>query len=719
MYLLILFLPLLSFFVSSFFSIFFGKRGISFISTTALYLSMLLSIFIFYEIVLCNSSCNVFFYQWFDVGLFTVSWSFYFDGLTSIMCVMITVVSFAVHMFSISYMENDHQQERFMGLLSIFTFFMLVLVTSDNFLQLLLGWEGVGICSYLLINFWFMRKHTNDSALKALLFNRVGDLFLLLAIFLIFFYLKTFDFNIVFDSFHLLQITSFVFLFFNLNLLDMISCFLVVAAIAKSAQIFLSGWLMDAMEGPTPVSALIHAATMVTAGIYLIVRFSSLITNSPVALFLIILSGSLTTLLCSLIGIDSFDLKRIIASSTASQLGYMFFVCGLTEYSAAICHLFYHAFFKALLFLSAGVIIHSLSDEQDIRKMGGLVQKLPLVFVTVSLGSFALIGAPFIGGFYSKDPIIEYSDILIFVENIMTLFCCTLGAFNTTYYSTRLISLVFLGRYNGSKVLFSYMHNSSIFMYFPLIFLMFFTCFTFLTTDIFLGEANLFWFFEDEDLFFFREGEEDVDTFILTIFFILFGCFGFKNENVFDFSISNNINSVTIYQSDDFFRFIKNCNFFKWFFDMFFIKFFVNFFNKSSNFLFLNFDRGIFEIFGPVFLVRFFSYLSSIFSKLQTGFIYHYVLFQIINLLFILIYLNDFLIESKIFLFFFLIFFGIFRFLLKSNFFLILKENQEKKVYYSRVLVTSKLIVPKRFYSNSPRNKRLRNFKSDKRKKKK
>jgi len=550
-------------------------------------------------------------------------------------------------------MHGDFQHDRFMGLLSIFTFFMLLLVTADNFLQLLLGWEGVGICSYLLINFWYMRKNTNDSAFKALLFNRIGDLGLFLAMFLVYFYLKTFDFLIIFDNVNVLQLVRFDFLIFELNCLDLVCFLLVIAAMAKSAQIFLNGWLMDAMEGPTPVSALIHAATMVTAGIYLIVRFSSLVSNSYPALFLILLSGSLTTLLCSLIGMDSFDLKRIIASSTASQLGYMFFVCGLTEFSSAICHLFYHAFFKALLFLSAGVIIHSLADEQDIRKMGGLLKKMPLGFAAISLGSFALIGAPFIGGFYSKDPIIEYSDLLIFVENLMTFFCCTLGAFNTTYYSTRLIHMVFFGNYKGSKIVFSKFHESSWIMYCPLIILMFFTFSSYLSVDVLLGEANLFWFFEDEDLFFFREGEEDVDTFLVTIFFILAGALSFRNDNLFDLNVEN-FEYSQFSNFFDFFLFFKNSNFFKWFFDIAYIKFLTNFFYKLSNFLFLNFDRGVFEIFGPLGLVRLFKSISEFFVSIQTGFIYHYILFQIVNLVVFFLYLNDFVVESKFFIFFFI-----------------------------------------------------------------
>ena len=358
MLLLILFFPLFSFFTCIFLSPFLG-RGVLYISTLLISLTLMLSLIIFIQQVLLNCKITVSpILIWFDLGLFFSIFSSFTDGLTAIMCVMILVVSFSVHLFSINYMHGDFQHDRFMGLLSIFTFFMLLLVTADNFLQLLLGWEGVGICSYLLINFWYMRKNTNDSAFKALLFNRIGDLGLFLAMFLVYFYLKTFDFLIIFDNVAIFQGIRFDFILFELNCLDLICILLVLAAMAKSAQIFLNGWLMDAMEGPTPVSALIHAATMVTAGIYLIVRFSCLVSNSNPALFLIIISGSLTTLLCSLIGMDSFDLKRIIASSTASQLGYMFFVCGLTEFSSAICHLFYHAFFKVLLFLSAGVIIH-------------------------------------------------------------------------------------------------------------------------------------------------------------------------------------------------------------------------------------------------------------------------------------------------------------------------------------------------------------------------
>jgi NADH-quinone oxidoreductase subunit L len=649
MYLIFIISPLLSFIITAFFSSIFGAKGTAYLTSQLLGITAFISIFIFYEVVLCDSTCYLNLFSWFDVGLLNIKWSCYFDPLSAVMGVMITVVSFCVHLFSINYMAGDFQHERFMSLLSLFTFFMIVLVLSDNFIQLLLGWEGVGICSYLLINFWYMRKSTNDSALKAVFFNRVGDLTLLLGIFIIFYCLKSVDFFIVYDNFDVLQNINIRLFFFDINCLNLVCFLLMVGAMAKSAQVFLQGWLGDAMEGPTPVSALIHAATMVTAGIYLLARCSSLFTNAKSILFIIIISGAATTLICSLIGVDSTDLKKIIASSTASQLGYMFYTCGLAEFSSAICHLFFHAFFKALLFLSAGAIIHTLSDEQDIRKMGGLLLKLPLIFIAMMMGSFALVGLPFLGGFYSKDPLMEYSDLLLFVEELMTLFCCTLGALNTTFYSIRLLYMVFLGDFKGHKIVFSNVHDSSFFLLIPLTILILFTALSFCTIDIFLGEGQNVFSFLNENLFAFREGEEDVDTFLFVLIFIFLGFLFFINENFVDFSIFENPKSIFEFEVADL---VKNFNYLKWFFDTFFIKVFVKLFCESSDFLFINFDRGLFEIYGPTFFVLYFKKISNLFSLLQTGFIYHYVLFQVIFLLvFTLnVILPTFLLVGKLFL---------------------------------------------------------------------
>jgi NADH-quinone oxidoreductase subunit L len=649
MYLIFIISPLLSFIITAFFSSIFGAKGTAYLTSQLLGITACVSIFIFYEVVLCDSTCYLNLFNWFDVGLLNINWSCYFDPLSAVMGVMITVVSFCVHLFSINYMAGDFQHERFMSLLSLFTFFMIVLVLSDNFIQLLLGWEGVGICSYLLINFWYMRKSTNDSALKAVFFNRIGDLTLLLGIFIIFYCLKSVDFFIVYDNFDVLQNINIRLFFFDINCLNLVCFLLMVGAMAKSAQVFLQGWLGDAMEGPTPVSALIHAATMVTAGIYLLARCSSLFTNAKSILFIIIISGAATTLICSLIGVDSTDLKKIIASSTASQLGYMFYTCGLAEFSSAICHLFFHAFFKALLFLSAGAIIHTLSDEQDIRKMGGLILKLPLIFIAMMMGSFALVGLPFLGGFYSKDPLMEYSDLLLFVEELMTLFCCTLGALNTTFYSVRLLYMVFLGDFKGHKIVFSTVHDSSFFLLIPLTILILFTALSFCTVDIFLGEGQNVFSFLNENLFAFREGEEDVDTFIFVLIFIFLGFLFFINENFVDFSIFETSKSIFEFEGADL---LKNFNYLKWFFDIFFIKIFVKFLCNSSDFLFINFDRGLFEVYGPTFFVIYFKKISNLFSLLQTGFIYHYVLFQVIFLLvFTLnVTLPMFLLVGKLFL---------------------------------------------------------------------
>ena len=631
MYIIFILGPFISFIVSAFFSSKLGAKGTAYLTTQLLGVTALISIFIFYEIILCDSTCHLTLFNWFDAGLLNINWACYFDPLSAVMGVMITVVSFCVHLFSINYMAGDFQHERFMSLLSLFTFFMIILVLSDNFIQLLLGWEGVGICSYLLINFWYMRKPTNDAALKAVFFNRVGDLTLLLGIFIVFYCLRSVDFFIVYDNFDVLQNINIRLFFFDINCLNLVCFLFMMGSMAKSAQVFLQGWLGDAMEGPTPVSALIHAATMVTAGIYLLARCSPLFTNAKTILFIIILSGSATTLICSLIGVDSSDLKKVIASSTASQLGYMFYTCGLAEFSSAICHLFFHAFFKALLFLSAGAIIHTLSDEQDIRKMGGLLLKLPLIFIAMSMGSFALIGLPFLGGFYSKDPLMEYSDLLLFVEELMTLFCCTLGALNTTFYSIRLLYMVFLGDFKGQKVVFSGVHDSSIFLLFPLVILVIFTALSFCAVDIFLGDGQNVLGFFNESLFSFREGEEDVDTFIFVLSFISLGLILFINETFSDFSLFQVSRSIFESELGDL---LKNFNYLKWFFDLFFVKVFIKVFFKSSDFLFINFDRGLFEIYGPTFFVGYFKRLANIFSLMQTGFIYHYVLSQVVFLLF-------------------------------------------------------------------------------------
>ena len=325
------------------------------------------------------------------------------------MLIVVNTVSLLVHIYSIGYMQGDPSFVRFMSYLSLFTFFMLMLVTSNNLVQLFFGWEGVGLASYLLINFWYTRIEANKSAMKAIIVNRVADFALAIGIFYIYHVFKSLDFNVIFSCIPHMYLDSSYFGFVTLNSIDVIGVLLFIGAVGKSAQISLYMWLPDAMEGPTPVSALIHAATMVTAGVFLVLRFSPLFECTPVSLFIITLVGGSTAFFAASIGVLQHDLKKIIAYSTCSQLGYMIFACGISGYSVGIFHLMNHAFFKALLFLTGGIIIHALSDEQDIRKMGGLVQLIPFTYTMMLIGSLALMGFPFLTGYYSKDVILELS----------------------------------------------------------------------------------------------------------------------------------------------------------------------------------------------------------------------------------------------------------------------------------------------------------------------
>ena len=366
MYLEVLVFPLLSAFGAGGLGRYIGYKGCQVFTCFMIFSTFIFSCIIFYEVGVCGRVTYIELCKWFETELFELTWGFQFDSLTSVMLIVVTSVSFLVHLYSTSYMFGDPHLPRFMSYLSLFTFFMLVLVTGDNFFQLFIGWEGVRLCSYLLINFWWTRIQANKAAIKAMVVNRVGDVGLGLGIFLVFYFFKSLEFSVVFSlvNFYdfLLGEDSYVFMF-------LIVCLFLIGAVGKSAQLGLHTWLPDAMEGPTPVSALIHAATMVTAGVFLLIRCSSLIEYSSLGLWVITLVGALTAFFAATVGVVQNDLKRVIAYSTCSQLGYMVFACGLSGYSIGLFHLMNHAFFKALLFLSAGSVIHALRDEQDMRRM--------------------------------------------------------------------------------------------------------------------------------------------------------------------------------------------------------------------------------------------------------------------------------------------------------------------------------------------------------------
>nr|YP_010890153.1 NADH dehydrogenase subunit 5 [Stephanomia amphytridis]WJJ70201.1 NADH dehydrogenase subunit 5 [Stephanomia amphytridis] len=450
MYILILYLPLLSFLICSLLGRKIGYVGSKIISNLLLILSCFIASIIFNEIVTKEININIKMFSWFNLGFLSNDFGFLFDMITSSMLILITFVSFFVHLFSTSYMSDDPHLPRFMSYLSLFTFFMIVLVTSNNLVQLFIGWEGVGLCSYLLINFWYTRIQANKAAIKAMIINKVGDIGLLLAIIFLWKNSGLIFYNNLFPLYSIIPLEKF---------LNWINIFLLIGVIGKSAQIGLHMWLPDAMEGPTPVSALIHAATMVTAGVFLIIRISPLFDNTPLILLIIVFIGSLTAFFSASIGLTQSDLKKIIAYSTCSQLGYMVMICGFSYYNTSLFHLLNHGFFKALLFLSAGSIIHSINNEQDLRKMGNLKIFLPFSYICVVIGSMSLMGLPFLTGFYSKDLLLE----LIYQKHYLS-FSLWLGlgaAFITAFYSFRLIYFSFFSTPQYNKRIIKLLHEGN------------------------------------------------------------------------------------------------------------------------------------------------------------------------------------------------------------------------------------------------------------------
>ncbi|MBH0239772.1 NADH-quinone oxidoreductase subunit L [Methylobrevis albus] len=405
---------------------------------------------------------------WIVSGELAANWAFRIDTLTVVMLVVVNSVSFLVHLYSMGYMSHDPARPRFFAYLSLFTFAMLTLVTSDNLLQMFFGWEGVGLASYLLIGFWYKKPSANAAAMKAFIVNRVGDFGFLLGIFGVFVFFNTISFDAIFANVETLEGATLTFLGSEWSAATIICLLLFMGAMGKSAQFLLHTWLPDAMEGPTPVSALIHAATMVTAGVFMVARLSPVFETSHDALTVVTLVGATTAFFAATVGLVQNDIKRVIAYSTCSQLGYMFVALGVGAYPIAIFHLFTHAFFKALLFLGAGSVIHAVSGEQDMRKMGGLRKKIPVTFWMMTIGTLALTGFPFTAGFYSKDAVIEAAFV---GENAFAGYAFTLtvvAAALTSFYSWRLAFLTFFGKPRASAEVMKHAHESPPVMLIPL-----------------------------------------------------------------------------------------------------------------------------------------------------------------------------------------------------------------------------------------------------------
>jgi NADH-quinone oxidoreductase subunit L len=476
---MIVFLPLLGAVIAGLFGRFLGDKGAEYTATLLLVAAAILSCFVFADVALGGNAKTIAIANFITSGDLVIDWSLRIDTLTAVMLVVVTVVSSIVHIYSIGYMEEDPHRPRFFAYLSLFTFAMLMLVTADNFVQLFFGWEGVGLASYLLIGFWFKKPSANAAAMKAFIVNRVGDFGFALGIFGVFFLFGTLDFDAVFDAAQAKSTLVWTFAGVELNALTTICLLLFVGACGKSAQFLLHTWLPDAMEGPTPVSALIHAATMVTAGVFLVCRCSPMFEFAPDALFVVTIVGAITAFFAATVGLFQNDIKRVIAYSTCSQLGYMFVAAGLSAYEASMFHLFTHAFFKALLFLGAGSVIHALHHEQDMRQMGSVYGKIPTTWLLMLVGTLALtgVGLPLVGigfaGFYSKDAIIEGAFASHSVAGPFAFTLLVAAAAMTSFYSWRLVFMTFHGPKRGDPHVLDEAHESPPVMLLPLFVLAF------------------------------------------------------------------------------------------------------------------------------------------------------------------------------------------------------------------------------------------------------
>ena len=623
---LILFLPLLASIISGFFGKLIGDKVSQIITSLSVSVSALLSLIVFYKVANTGYENNLIITTWINSGTLNVNWSINIDALSSVMLVVVTVISSLVHIYSIGYMSHDPHKTRFMSYLSLFTFAMLTLVTSDNFIQLFFGWEGVGLCSYFLIGFWFKKQSANAAAIKAFLVNRVGDFGFALGIFLIFYIFGTVNYNEVFQKIPEITDRELVFIGININAVDLICLLLFIGAMGKSAQIFLHTWLPDAMEGPTPVSALIHAATMVTAGVFLVVRCSPIYEYSELALSIITIVGMVTAFFAASVALVQTDIKKIIAYSTCSQLGYMFFAAGVGAYSVAMFHLFTHAFFKALLFLGSGSVIHSFKNEQDINQMGGVWKKLPYTYALMIIGTLALTGFPFLSGFYSKDAIIEFAFLK---GNSLGFYASSIGVFTallTSIYSWRLIFKTFHGSYNNSKLKIDSMHESPMTMLVPLIILALGAIFAgILFKDLFIGHETSYEFWSSSIKFLEPLSKDHPPiwfiylTPILVIISIPLAYYLFiKNKKIVDSIVESN---------KPFYLFLKN----KWYFDELYDYIFVQPSKKIGYFFWKKIDVSIIDKFGPDGISQLIKYFSLKAVKFQSGYIYQYAFVMLIG----------------------------------------------------------------------------------------
>ena len=628
---LVIFLPLIGSIIT-YFGKSFGNLFSQIFSCSMVVISAVISCFIFYDGLINDNYGNYLIFEWINSGNLNVNWSIKIDPLSSVMIMVVTSVSALVHIYSIGYMSQDPHKPRFMSYLSLFTFSMLCLVVSDNFLQLFFGWEGVGLCSYLLIGFWFKRETANNAAIKAFIVNRVGDFGLAIGIFIIFLIFGTLNFEEVFLLVPEFTKTNLSIFGGEYNVITLICVFLFIGAMGKSAQFLLHTWLPDAMEGPTPVSALIHAATMVTAGVFLVVRCSPIFEYSQFAMNLVAIIGMITALFAASVALVQNDIKKIIAYSTCSQLGYMFFAAGIGAYHIAMFHLFTHAFFKALLFLGAGSVIHAFHEEQDISKMGGVWKKIPYTMILMLIGTLALTGFPFLSGFYSKDAIIEFAYLK---DTSVGYYACSVGvftAFLTAIYSWRLFFKTFLGKYNNKSIPIEKTHESPLVMIIPLIILAIGALLAgYFFKDLFIGNNSTFW--NESILFLDFVKLENIPIWLIIITPIIITL-------AIPLSYFLYIKDKTILEG------VKNSNLplynfllKKWYIDEVYDFIFIKPLKKIGVFFWKKGDQDTIDRYGPDGISKFIKFISNKAIQFQSGYIYDYAFVMLIGLSALITYL--------------------------------------------------------------------------------
>ncbi|MEW5703394.1 MAG: NADH-quinone oxidoreductase subunit L [Pseudomonadota bacterium] len=634
MYSAAIFLPLLGAILVGFFGRRLGDHLAQFVTCGALVVAAGLSVPIFYEVAILGYEQHIPVFSWIESGTLDVVWSLKFDTLTAVMVLVVNLVSAMVHIYSIGYMHGDRSVPRFMAYLSLFTFFMLMLVTSNDLIQLYFGWEGVGLASYLLIGFWYDKPSANAAAIKAFLVNRVGDFGFALGIFGVFLLFDSVSFDAIFSGVPDKAGTVLRFLGGDFDAITVLCLLLFLGAMGKSAQLGLHTWLPDAMEGPTPVSALIHAATMVTAGVFMVARLSPIFEYSPIALDVVAIVGASTAFFAATIGLVQNDIKRVIAYSTCSQLGYMFFAAGVSAYAASIFHLMTHAFFKALLFLAAGSVIHAFSGEQDMRKMGGVWKKIPLTYALMWIGSLALAGVPFFAGFYSKDIILEAAFAAHSLTGQYAFWLGTGAAAMTAFYSWRLILMTFHGSPRADAKVMAHVHESPKVMTLPLIVLALGAIFAgFIGYEYFVGAGmDAFW----RDAIFvlpahsaLQDAHHVPDW--VKLLPVGMGVLGIALAYLF-YLAAPKLPGLLAGRLPTMYRFLLN----KWYFDELYDRLFVNPAKWLGHGLWKQGDGALIDGVGPDGVAAAALNLARRASRFQTGYVYHYAFAMLVGVAFLI-----------------------------------------------------------------------------------